>query len=210
MTDLPVGIPITTVTGWFTQAVADTLLDANRAPDMLPMIGSITFTPNVTRARVGSALPQAMTVFPRPIVCTLDFEGYLSGPDSSRNVVLIATGDIIPSYTVKFDLLGVPTFSLVLLLPTSANPIDLSTALEVRLASTPNVDAWAAIIAQVTAQADRSVASALALTTTAYINVNDVAIAIDTDGVPYFAAGLAFENAVPVLLDTDGVPYLTI
>ncbi|MGO4186344.1 hypothetical protein [Pseudarthrobacter sp. TAF60_1] len=30
---------------------------------------------------------------------------------------------------------------------------------------------------------------------------------VDTDGVPYFADGLAFSQAVPVLTDTDSVPY---
>jgi hypothetical protein len=33
-------------------------------------------------------------------------------------------------------------------------------------------------------------------------------VGIDTDGVPYFASGLAFADAVPILTDTDGVPYI--
>lgn len=140
MTDLPAAVPFATVTAWLTQSVADTA-DAGSDPDMLAMSGTITFTPNVIRAKVPDAIPQPMTVFPRPILCTLDSEGFLLGPDGARNVTLIATGDLIPSYTVRFDLDGVDRFTLNVLLP-EGDEVDLATVLEVPNEPAVELAAW--------------------------------------------------------------------
>lgn len=41
-----------------------------------------------------------------------------------------------------------------------------------------------------------------------YVSMAQAQIGTDTDGVPYFASGLAFASSVPVKTDTDGVPYI--
>ncbi len=158
MANLPTAVKLSTVTGWFTQAVADSA-DAGQAPDMLPMLGTVTFTPNVERAKIPTALPQPMILFPRPIVCGLDDQGFLLGPDGTRDVMIAATGEIIPSYTVTFELEGIPRFSVVHPFPADS-VIDLTTALEIPLEPSPEIDAW--IEAASRAEAAAAVAQAIA------------------------------------------------
>ena len=156
MADFPAAVPFAKVTAWLTQAVADTG-DIGTEPDMTAMVGTVTFIPNVVRVKVPDALPQPMTVFPRAIVCALDSEGFLLGPDNERDVTLIATGDLIPSYRVTFDLDGVDRFTLTLALPEGA-VVDLATALVVPDNIPAELDAWleAALRAEAAALAART------------------------------------------------------
>lgn len=158
MSTLPASVPLVTVTGWFTQAVADTD-DTGREPDVMPMEGSITFTPNIDRVKIiGGAQP--MTVFPKPIVCGLDSDGYLLGPDGTKNVVVIATGELIPSYDVVYALEGIPRFTMRVALPPSEDPIDLANVLPVPANPAVDMTAWANAIAVATAQLEALVAQA--------------------------------------------------
>lgn len=68
-----------------------------------------------------------------------------------------------------------------------------------------------ATLAEVQAGTDSAKAvtsSSVAAIAATKANLNQTYVAIDTDGVPYFAPGLDFTNAVPLYADTDGVPYL--
>ncbi len=138
--DLPAAIPFSIVTAWLTQAVADSA-DEGKAPDMIAMVGTVTLTPNVIRAKVLTAMPQPMTVFPRPIVCEIDSEGFLLGPDGTRDVTIVATGEYIPSYTALFNLEGVARFSTTFLAPADTI-VDLVSVLEVPLVPSEVMEAW--------------------------------------------------------------------
>lgn len=78
-----------TFVGRFVQAVPDTTADTDRDPDFLPMTGKITFTMNVPSIRVNSDNP--VTIVQRPIVATLDADGYIIDSAGARGVRLIAT-----------------------------------------------------------------------------------------------------------------------
>lgn len=160
MTALPASVPLVTVTGWFTQAVADTD-DTGREPDVLAMEGTITFTPNVDRVKVLGG-DQPMTVFPKPIVCGLDENGYLLGPDGTRDVVLIATGVLIPTYTITYNLDGIPRFAIRAALPPSAEPTDLANVTNVPSNPAADMSAWAGAIASARAELEALVAAATA------------------------------------------------
>jgi hypothetical protein len=130
MADLPTGTLYGTVVGQFIQAVADTA-DAGRDPDSLPMQGTITFTPGAARVLLPSATPNPLTMYQKSIVCTLDAEGYLLGPDGARGVKLVASDS--PgnptnfTYSVSVDLVGVAGFSFSFFLP-AGETVDLTTA----------------------------------------------------------------------------------
>lgn len=82
--------------------------DEGRTPDVVPLTGTVTFTLSATVIRVVTAQPVPTTVYPTPIVATLDGEGYLTYRDA-RSVPLLATDDPAMSptdlqWTASFDL----------------------------------------------------------------------------------------------------------
>lgn len=101
---LPTILKYGEVTGRFMLAVADS-----------PAQGTVEFTPDVQYVVLAGE-----TVYLRPVVCTLDAEGYLTDAEGNRSVHLLATdneGSVPPewSYTVNLNITGVPkrTFHIV-------------------------------------------------------------------------------------------------
>ena len=95
------------VTGRFVAGVGDSD-DAGYAPDVVPLSGSIVFRLSAAALRVVTASPVPTTVYPQPIVATLDSQGYLSY-NGQREVPLLATDDPATNptnlqWTVPFDL----------------------------------------------------------------------------------------------------------
>jgi hypothetical protein len=82
--------------------------DADVYPDVVPLAGSVTFTPSVKQVLVASAFPKPATVLLSSVTADLDSDGYLS-LNGLQYVNLVATDDpsINPTdftYTVSFDL----------------------------------------------------------------------------------------------------------
>jgi microcystin-dependent protein len=141
--DVILPVAYATVSGLFLQALADSADDGDFVPDLMAMEGTVTFTPNVDRVSVIGADGQAMMVFPKPVECGLDADGWLVGPDGSRDVVLIATGFLIPSYRVLFGLEGVRNFTINITAPADQTT-DLALALELPDNPAPDIAAWEA------------------------------------------------------------------
>lgn len=96
-----------TVTGRFLAIVADAG-DALENPDYVPLVGTVTLTPDLPYGLVLNASPVPATIIPRPIVVTLDVDGQIewNGLDS---INLLATDDpnVNPTdftYTASFNL----------------------------------------------------------------------------------------------------------
>lgn len=95
------------VTGRFLAAIPDSTNDVDTNPDLVPLFGSVTFTPspNSLLANVSST---PVTIVPKPITVFLDSNGDLSY-DGTAGVTLIATdGDTNPTgftYKVSFNLM---------------------------------------------------------------------------------------------------------
>lgn len=125
------------VVGRYVAEVADYSSDGDQLPETVPVTGTVTFTPTAPRLLVIDASPDPATVFPRPVVATIDYDGYLSLHTGERGVMLpIASADTNPTtwdWTVKFDLysgdaaLDQPAFTFTLPV---YNPLDTSTALD--------------------------------------------------------------------------------
>jgi hypothetical protein len=107
-------------------------------------------------------------------------------------------------------LVGAPSDSAVQTLinaPASATRVKLDATFAAKSMETSKQDV-ATLDAAVTAKInDGASATATALNAT-YVSMAQAQVGIDSDGVPYFASGLAFADAVPILTDTDGVPYI--
>lgn len=86
------------VVGQFGVGVVDGL-DLDDEPDVVPLSGTVTFTPSVPYLPNNSALPNPITIMTAPIKGVLDHEGYLCTPSSDgvtplyRGVRLFATDD---------------------------------------------------------------------------------------------------------------------
>lgn len=86
------------VTGQFGIAVADGL-DPDKEPEVLPLQGTITFTPSVEYLPNLTSEPNPITIMTGPIEAVLDSEGYVCtpGPDGItpfyRGIRLMATDD---------------------------------------------------------------------------------------------------------------------
>lgn len=180
MADLPQGILYGTVVGQFVQAVADTPDDVNRDPDSLPMKGRVTFTPEVPRVILdGQALPNPVTMFPKPIAASLDAQGYLVGLDGVRGIKLVASNSpgkpTSFTYTVRMEFEGIPllTFSIFLNANTT---VDLTTVIPVPSNPGEAITQWQALLAEVTAKANQAAASA----TSAQDAADDVAEVLAT------------------------------
>lgn len=127
---LPENVGYGTVVGRFIIAYADGV-DVDLFPDGVPAKGNIYFTPEIEKLRnsVGSADP--VTIIPMDVPCTIDNDGYLTGPDEEPGVRLIATNDTDNkspdasttaswTYTVRYELTdqagtplrGIPSHSL--------------------------------------------------------------------------------------------------
>lgn len=134
MADLPANVNYGTVTGRLVAAVADTTTDVNALPDMLPISGTVTFTPKLTSG-FAKNITQLLTIVPLPITCPLEAStGFLLDPTGARGVTMVATDDVDLqpvnwTYTVSFDVrqgttaIALPSFSMALAAGTT---IDLS------------------------------------------------------------------------------------
>lgn len=134
MANPPSTVTYANVVAQFVQFVADTA-DAGQQPDMIPMGGSITLSPNLTLVPFPGATPNPLTAWQRPITCTLDSEGYLLGPDGvTRGVTVIASDSPNPvgnfTYSVTAALDGGAALSWTLFL-VSGTTTDLTTAITV-------------------------------------------------------------------------------
>jgi hypothetical protein len=78
------------IVGRFLAAVGDGT-DTDLYPDEVPLTGTVTFTPSASTIVIRTATPDPVTVFPTPIIGTLDANGYLTDPSGNRGVFLIAT-----------------------------------------------------------------------------------------------------------------------
>lgn len=99
MANIPSNIGFGTVVGQFIATAADSS-DPDREPDVVPVQGTIIFTPQIPYVRNIGATPNPVTMLKVPIVGILDSEGYLCNPVIDpetgfyqRGVPLIATDD---------------------------------------------------------------------------------------------------------------------
>lgn len=93
-----------TITGRLVAAVADTPDDPDVNPDIIPITGTVTFTPSVKAILVAS---ESVTVVPAPIVASLDANGYVS-LNGVQSVTVLATTSTYYNpngwtYKVSFD-----------------------------------------------------------------------------------------------------------
>jgi hypothetical protein len=93
-----------TITGRLVAAVADTPDDPDVNPDIVPITGTVTFTPSVKAILVAS---ESVTVVPAPIVASLDANGYVS-LNGVQGVTVLATNSTYYNpngwtYRVSFD-----------------------------------------------------------------------------------------------------------
>jgi hypothetical protein len=93
-----------TITGRLVAAVADTPDDPDVNPDIVPITGTVTFTPSVKAILVAS---ESVTVVPAPIVASLDANGYVS-LNGVQSVTVLATNSTYYNpngwtYRVSFD-----------------------------------------------------------------------------------------------------------
>lgn len=87
---LPAGIGYGTVRWTAVQMVIDSIADVNDVPDVIPMTGSVTFAPSISRLETTSGATP-VTLFLRPIVGTLYSDGTLRDPQGTLGVRLLAT-----------------------------------------------------------------------------------------------------------------------
>lgn len=85
------------VIGQFGLGVVDSA-DPDQEPEVIPLAGTVTFTPNVPYLPNPTALPNPITIVTSAITAVLDSEGYVCtpGPDGSpfyRGIRLFATDD---------------------------------------------------------------------------------------------------------------------
>ena len=78
-----------TVIGRFTSVWGDGN-DAGDAPDLVAMSGEVTLTPTVAWVRLTDGT-SPVTVVTRPVVCTLDSDGVMIGPDGLPGVRVMAS-----------------------------------------------------------------------------------------------------------------------
>lgn len=102
-----------TVTGRLLATIADRVNDPDTDPDVVPVTGTVRFTPSV--ASVISSTEDAI-IMPTPIEADIDSDGYIS-LNGVRGVTLVATdsSDLNPSgftYTVSFVNLKFDKFAL--------------------------------------------------------------------------------------------------
>lgn len=130
-----------TVTGTFMQTVIDSA-DAGRDPDLIPMTGTVVFTPDVKYFKI-----EGETVAPQPISCDL-LAGVLTAPDGLAGIKLVASDNSLMNprdwtYTVKFSIVGgagavaIPAVSFALL---GGSTVDLTDLVSVAAtAGTPTI-----------------------------------------------------------------------
>lgn len=95
------------IVGRFLSVVADSADDTDQEPEVVPMSGTVTFTPQVSAVKVVEGADVPATVNVAPVSATLDSEGYLSR-NGQRGIRLLATdGPTNPTgftYQVSFAL----------------------------------------------------------------------------------------------------------
>lgn len=95
------------VVGRFLSVVADSADDTDQEPEIVPMSGTVAFTPQVSAVKVVEGTDVPATVNVAPVSATLDSEGYLSR-NGQRGIRLLATdGPTNPTgftYQVSFAL----------------------------------------------------------------------------------------------------------
>lgn len=78
------------VVGQFLVSASDSS-DADALPDAVPASGTVTFTPSAGVVLDYGTTPNPSAILRKPIVATLDAEGYITGADGTRGIKLIAT-----------------------------------------------------------------------------------------------------------------------
>lgn len=130
-----------TVTGRFLAIIGDTA-DGLEDPDAVPLVGTVTITPDLPYGLVINALPVPATILPRPVQITLDANGYIEWGGNDY-IKLLATddGNVNPTnftYTASFELtldgVSIPYGPFSFQLP-GGTTVDLTTVAP--LASTP-------------------------------------------------------------------------
>jgi hypothetical protein len=100
-----------TVVGQFLVSASDSA-DADTLPDAVPASGTVTFTPSAGVVLDYGTTPNPTAILRKPIVSTLDAQGYITGPDGTRGIKLIATDNPnvkpvgwtwVASYALKDD-----------------------------------------------------------------------------------------------------------
>lgn len=96
MVTIPSNVSYGKVVGQFIEAWGDGVVtpgDPDTYPDAKPASGTIVFTAVPQYVVDGTATPNKVTIFPKPVTCTLDANGYLTDPDGNTGVYLIADDD---------------------------------------------------------------------------------------------------------------------
>lgn len=128
-TALPSNISYGYVVGRFLEAVGDGS-DPDRNPDAVPVVGAtITFTPSAAWWINAGAVPP-VTIYPLPVVCSTDVNGYLIDGRGAPGVYLVATDDpdLNPSgstYKVTIAIPGMLTRTFYVAVPANVTT-DLS------------------------------------------------------------------------------------
>lgn len=224
------------VIGRFLASVIDGI-DSDSEPDLVPLSGSVTFTPAVNKVLTTDTNPPT-SVFPVEIKATLDSEGYITHR-FERGVRLLspATG-VNPSgwtwrvtldlaqggtkiSTTSFDI-EVPAYVAG---PDTQNPDVGSTAIDLALVApipsftgTPIVrgEQGDSISAIALNEAGTSMIISIDRSTGMEQNELDISqlagrigskIFLDTDGVPYFDPANEYPG-IALGQDTDGTPYI--
>lgn len=109
MASLPAAVTFGTVKAWLGTGV-NQAPDADGYADLVAAAGTITFTPVRVLAVYPTASPAPLILAPKPVVTTLDSNGYLVGTKTGEQLVRLIVG----SWLVSFQLVGivVPAFNL--------------------------------------------------------------------------------------------------
>jgi len=215
---LPSAIGYCKVTGTFTTAGINSTADGSENVSE-PLAGlTVTFTTSLRPSSIvrNTTAGSERVIAIKPIICYTDASGRIIGSDSLVGVSIPASNDpnVSPTgwtYTVAVVGPDFPKVEFSMIAPTGGS-VDLSQDVSVPPSPGEAVVAWQdavsqALAAVAEAEAARDVAYTLS---TSYVRLDQVGIGIDTDGVPYYSNGLAYQDARPILVDTDGVPYVTI
>jgi hypothetical protein len=132
---LPTGVGYATVTWTAEAAVMDTIGDIDVIPDVVPVLGQVTFSPSVAVFRVPDAIPP-VTLFASSVTATLYTDGTLRDAHGNVGVTLLATDspglDVEPdswAWTASFNLQEGRTLAPFSFHLESGTTVDLTTVI---------------------------------------------------------------------------------
>lgn len=124
MSTLPVVVTHGAVKAWLGSGV-NVSPDTDGYADLIPDVGTVTFTPVASVLTFPTASPAPLILTPRVVVCTLDSDGYLIGTKTgaAEKLVRLIAGD----WTVSFQLTGVtlPSFKVTITANTTVDLADV-------------------------------------------------------------------------------------